>query len=209
MTPHKPTVSRKKETMVLAITKPAPDFKGIALIDGAFKEISLKDYEGQYIVLFFYPADFTFVCPTEIIAFSDRSDEFKSKNCQVIACSTDSEYCHLAWTNIDRKKGGLGKMNIPLLADRTKTISKAYAVLDEEEGDTFRGVFIIDKKGILRQIIVNDKSVGRSIDEVIRLLDALQFVEEYGEVCPANWKKGKKTIKPDPTASQDFFGSAH
>ncbi|THD22576.1 Thioredoxin-dependent peroxidase [Fasciola hepatica] len=191
--------------MVLQPNKPAPNFKGTAVVDGTFKEISLKDYEGKYLLIFFYPADFTFVCPTEIIAFSDRIQEFRSRNCEVVACSTDSQYCHFAWTNIERKKGGLGKMEIPLLADKTMHISRAFGVLDEEEGDTFRGMFIIDGKGILRQITINDKPVGRSIDEAIRLLDAFQYVEKYGEVCPVNWKAGKKTIKPDMKASQDYF----
>ncbi|KAF7262640.1 hypothetical protein EG68_00078 [Paragonimus skrjabini miyazakii] len=194
--------------MNLKPTMPAPAFKGTAVIDGSFRDISLADYKGQYVLLFFYPADFTFVCPTEIIAFSDKEQEFKNRNCQVIACSTDSHFCHLAWTNIDRKKGGLGPMKIPLLADKTKTIARAYGVLDEEEGDTFRGLFIIDGAGILRQITVNDRTVGRSIDEAIRLLDAFQFVEKHGEVCPANWKAGKKTIKPDPNASQEYFKSS-
>ncbi|VDP83325.1 unnamed protein product [Echinostoma caproni] len=194
--------------MVLQPNKPAPNFKGTAVVDGTFKEISLKDYEGKYLLIFFYPADFTFVCPTEIIAFSDRIEEFRNRNCEVVACSTDSQYCHFAWTNMERKKGGLGKMNIPLLADKTMCISRAYGVLDEEEGDTFRGMFIIDTKGILRQITINDKPVGRSIDEAIRLLDAFQYVEKYGEVCPANWKAGKKTIKPDMNASQEYFKEA-
>ncbi|KAA0195758.1 Thioredoxin-dependent peroxide reductase mitochondrial [Fasciolopsis buskii] len=191
--------------MVLQPNKPAPNFSGIAVVDGSFKDISLKDYEGKYLLIFFYPADFTFVCPTEIIAFSDRIQEFRSRNCEVLACSTDSHYCHYAWTNIERKKGGLGKMEIPLLADKTMQISRAFGVLDEEEGDAFRGMFLIDGKGILRQITINDKPVGRSIDEAIRLLDAFQYVEKHGEVCPVNWKAGKKTIKPDMKASQEYF----
>ncbi|TNN05263.1 Thioredoxin peroxidase [Schistosoma japonicum] len=181
--------------MVLIPNKPAPEFHGCAVIDGDFKEINLKDYSGKYVVLFFYPADFTFVCPTEIIAFSDEVDQFKSRNCQVIACSTDSKYSHLAWTKQDRKSGGLGDMRIPLLADPTKSIARAYGVLDEEEGNAFRGLFIIDPKGILRQITVNDKPVGRSVDETLRLLDAFQFVEKHGEVCPVNWKRGQHGIK--------------
>ncbi|CAH8862433.1 unnamed protein product [Trichobilharzia szidati] len=183
--------------MVLIPNKPAPVFKGKAVVDGVFKEISLEDYLGQYVVLFFYPADFTLVCPTEIIAFSDQVEEFKSRNCQVIACSTDSEYSHFAWTNMDRSSGGLGEMKIPLLADKTKSISRAYGVLDEEEGNAFRGLFIIDKKGILRQITINDKPVGRSVDETLRLLDAFQFVEKHGEVCPVNWKRGERGIRVD------------
>ncbi|KER30978.1 antioxidant, AhpC/TSA family [Opisthorchis viverrini] len=195
--------------MKLLPTTPAPQFKGEAVIDGEFREITLKDYEGQYVILFFYPADFTFVCPTEIISFSDRVDEFKDRNCQVIACSTDSKYSHLAWTQVERKKGGLGPMQIPLLADSSKAIARAYGVLDEVQGDTFRGLFIIDGKGILRQIMINDRTVGRSIDEALRLLDAYQFVEKHGEVCPANWKAGKKTIRPSPTESQEFFDANH
>nr|CAH8854160.1 unnamed protein product [Trichobilharzia regenti] len=193
---------------MLIPTKPAPHFRGKAVIDGAFQTIGLQDYLGKYVVLFFYPADFTFVCPTEIIAFSERNEEFEKRNCQVIACSTDSEYCHLAWTKMDRKAGGLGPMKIPILADPTKIIARSYGVLDDVEGNAFRGLFIIDTKGILRQITVNDRSVGRSVDEVIRLLDAFQFVEKHGEVCPANWKAGKKTIKPDPSASKEFFSEA-
>ncbi|CAH8598249.1 unnamed protein product [Schistosoma curassoni] len=181
--------------MVLLPNKPAPEFKGNAVVNGEFKEISLKDYRGKYVVLFFYPADFTFVCPTEIIAFSDQVEEFNSRNCQVIACSTDSQYSHLAWNNLDRKSGGLGQMKIPLLADRTQEISRAYGVLDEEDGNAFRGLFIIDPKGILRQITINDKPVGRSVDETLRLLDAFQFVEKHGEVCPVNWKRGDHGIK--------------
>ncbi|CAH8533746.1 unnamed protein product [Schistosoma turkestanicum] len=180
--------------MVLLPNKPAPQFKGDAVIDGEFKEISLNDYSGKYVVLFFYPADFSFVCPTEIIAFSDQVEEFKSRNCQVIACSTDSKYSHLAWNNLDRKSGGLGQMRIPLLADRTGEISRAYGVLDEDDGNAFRGLFIIDPKGILRQITINDKPVGRSVDETLRLLDAFQFVEKHGEVCPVNWKRGQNGI---------------
>ncbi|CAH8854676.1 unnamed protein product [Trichobilharzia szidati] len=176
---------------MLIPTKPAPQFRGKAVIDGAFQTVSLQDYLGKYVVLFFYPADFTFVCPTEIIAFSEHS-----------------EYCHLAWTKMERNAGGLGPMKIPILADPTKTIARSYGVLDDVEGNAFRGLFIIDTKGILRQITVNDRSVGRSVDEVIRLLDAFQFVEKHGEVCPANWKAGKKTIKPDPSASKEFFSGS-
>ncbi|KAK4470198.1 hypothetical protein MN116_005775 [Schistosoma mekongi] len=168
----------------------------------------LRNYEKNISPIFIYCFYSTFVCPTEIIAFSERCEDFEKKNCQVIACSTDSEYCHLAWTNMDRKAGGLGPMKIPLLADTTKCISRSYGVLDEEEGNAFRGLFIIDGKGILRQMTINDRPVGRSVDETIRLLDAFQFVEKHGEVCPANWKAGKKTIKPDPDASKEFFSSS-
>lgn len=194
---------------VPSLQKPAPVFKGTAVVNGMFKDISLEDYKGQYVVLFFYPLDFTFVCPTEIIAFSDRSDEFKKIKTAVIACSTDSQFSHLAWINTPRKQGGLGEMAIPLLADKSGSISKAYGVLDEESGIPFRGLFIIDGNGILRQITINDLPVGRSVDETLRLVQAFQFTDEHGEVCPAGWKPGSKTLKPDPTGSKEYFSNTN
>ncbi|KAL2714491.1 peroxiredoxin 1 [Vespula squamosa] len=188
-----------------AIQKPAPAFRGTAVVNGQFKEISLSDYKGQYVVLFFYPLDFTFVCPTEIIAFSDRSQEFKEIGCQVIAASTDSHFSHLAWVNTPRKQGGLGEMTIPLLADKSTKIARDYGVLDEETGIPFRGLFIIDDKQNLRQITVNDLPVGRSVDETLRLVQAFQYTDKHGEVCPAGWKPGKKTMKPDVVASKEYF----
>ncbi|CAM4855493.1 unnamed protein product [Rotaria socialis] len=171
--------------MSAKIGKPAPAFKATAVIDGNFKEVSLQDYKGKYVVLFFYPLDFTFVCPTEIIAFSDRAEEFRQINCEILACSTDSHFSHLAWVNTNRKQGGLGKMNIPLLADKTMEISIKYGVLKEDE--------------------VNDLPVGRSVDETLRLVQAFQFTDKYGEVCPANWKPGKKTINPDVSKCKEYF----
>jgi len=187
----------------------APEFKGQAVVGGQFKEVSLSDYAGQYVVLFFYPLDFTFVCPTEIIAFNDRASEFAALNCAVIACSTDSHFSHLAWCQKPRKEGGLGDMSIPLLADKNMNISRAYGVLKEDEGLSFRGLFIIDTAGKLRQITVNDLPVGRDVDETLRLVQAFQFTDEHGEVCPAGWKPGKATMKPDPKGSQDYFQSAN
>jgi peroxiredoxin 1 len=187
------------------LTQPAPDFSGVAVINGEFKNISLSDYNGKYVILFFYPLDFTFVCPTEIIAFSDRSDEFRALNCEVIACSTDSQFSHLAWINTPRKQGGLGEMKIPLLADTSLKVSRAYGVLNEEAGIDFRGLFIIDDKGRLRQITLNDLPVGRSVDEILRLVQAFQYNEKHGEVCPAGWKPGAATIKPNPRDSLDYF----
>ncbi|CAG0899706.1 unnamed protein product [Cyprideis torosa] len=198
-----------RDNVVPALGKPAPVFKGTAVINGAFKDISLADYKGKYVVLFFYPLDFTFVCPTEIISFNDRVKEFEKLNCAVIACSTDSQFSHLAWINTPRKQGGLGEMNIPLLADRSMDIAKAYGVLKEDEGITFRGLFIIDSKGNLRQVIVNDLPVGRDVDEILRLVQAYQFVDTHGEVCPANWKPGDKTMVPDPNQSKKYFESAN
>jgi len=191
------------------LQEPAPAFDGIAVVQDNFENINLKQYLGQYVVLFFYPLDFTFVCPTEIIAFSDRVDDFKKLNTHVIAVSTDSHYCHLAWKNLPRTEGGLSEIKIPLLADKSMKISKAYGVLNEETGIPFRGLFIIDKKGILRQITINDLPVGRSVDETLRLIQAFQFVDEHGEVCPAGWSPGAKTIKPTPTESLEYFQSAN
>ncbi|XP_028142509.1 peroxiredoxin 1 [Diabrotica virgifera virgifera] len=194
---------------VPSLQKPAPVFKGTAVVNGMFKDISLEDYKGQYVVLFFYPLDFTFVCPTEIIAFSDRFEEFKKINTAVVACSTDSQFSHLAWINTPRKQGGLGEMAIPLLSDKSGAVAKAYGVLDEETGIPFRGLFIIDGKGNLRQITINDLPVGRSIDETLRLVQAFQFTDEHGEVCPVGWKPGQKTMKPDPTGSKDYFSTVN
>jgi len=191
----------------LQIQKPAPQFKSMALVDGQFKEISLSDYKGKYVVLFFYPLDFTFVCPTEIIAFSDAADQFRKINCEVIAASTDSHFSHFAWVNLPRKQGGLGEMNIPLLADKNCKIARDYGCLKEDEGIAFRGLYIIDDKQILRQITINDLPVGRSVDETLRLVQAFQFTDKHGEVCPAGWKPGDKTIKPNLKDSKEFFES--
>ncbi|PAA60019.1 hypothetical protein BOX15_Mlig001693g2, partial [Macrostomum lignano] len=186
----------------------APDFAGKAVMpDQSFADISLANYRGKYVVLFFYPADFTFVCPTEIIAFSDRAEDFRKANCELVACSTDTHFVHLAWTNTARKDGGLGRLNMPLLADPSHAISRAYGVLKGDEGIAFRGLFIINEKGQLRQITINDLPVGRSVDETFRLVQAFQFTDKHGEVCPANWKPGAKTMKPDPVKSKDYFQS--
>ncbi|XP_032667210.1 peroxiredoxin 1 isoform X1 [Odontomachus brunneus] len=187
------------------IQKPAPAFSGTAVVNGQFKDIKLSDYKGKYVVLFFYPLDFTFVCPTEIIAFSDRVKEFSDIGCQVIAASTDSHFSHLAWVNTPRKQGGLGEMNIPLLADKSFKISRDYGVLDEETGIPFRGLFIIDPKQNIRQVTINDLPVGRSVDETLRLVQAFQYTDKHGEVCPAGWKPGKKTMKPDVDGSKEYF----
>ncbi|XP_045151846.1 peroxiredoxin-1-like [Echinops telfairi] len=152
---------------------PAPNIKAIAVMpDGQFKDISLTDYKGKYMVFFVYPLDFTFVCPTEIIAFSDRAEEFKKLNCQVTGASVDSHFCHLAWISTPKKEGGLGPMNIPLVSDPKCTIAQDYGVLKVDEGISFRSLFITDDKGILRQITVNDLPVGRSVDETLRLVEA-------------------------------------
>lgn len=187
------------------VGEPAPEFVAPAVVDGEIKTIKLSDYRGKYVVLFFYPKDFTFVCPTEIIAFSDRAKDFEALNCQVIAASTDTEECHLAWIKTNRNKGGLGYMQIPILADTTKEISSRYGVLLERAGIALRGLFIINPQGVIQQVTINDLPIGRSVDETLRLLQAIQFHAEHGEVCPADWKPGSKTIVADPDKSMEYF----
>ncbi|XP_067579085.1 peroxiredoxin-4 [Pseudorca crassidens] len=187
------------------ISKPAPYWEGTAVINGEFKELKLTDYHGKYLVFFFYPLDFTFVCPTEIIAFGDRIEEFRSINTEVVACSVDSQFTHLAWINTPRRQGGLGLISIPLLSDLNHQISKDYGVYLEDSGHTLRGLFIIDDKGILRQITLNDLPVGRSVDETLRLVQAFQYTDKHGEVCPAGWKPGSETIIPDPAGKLKYF----
>ncbi|XP_052256670.1 peroxiredoxin-1-like isoform X2 [Dreissena polymorpha] len=189
----------------LQLTKPAPEWSSNAVVNGEFQEISLAQFRGKYLVFFFYPADFTFVCPTEIIAFSDRVEEFRAIGCEVVACSPDSHFSHLAWVNTPRKQGGLGSMNIPILSDKTYDIAKAYGVFKADDGLAFRGLFIIDDKSNLRQITINDLPVGRSVDETLRLVKAFQFTDKHGEVCPANWKPGSDTIVPDVKGSKTYF----
>ncbi|XP_070853108.1 thioredoxin-dependent peroxide reductase, mitochondrial isoform X2 [Drosophila suzukii] len=189
------------------VQQPAPDFKGLAVVGNSFQEVKLEDYRGKYLVLFFYPLDFTFVCPTEIVAFSERIKEFQDINAEVLGVSVDSHFSHLTWCNVDRKNGGVGQLNYPLLSDLTKKISADYDVLLDKEGISLRGTFIIDPNGILRQYSINDLPVGRSVDEVLRLIKAFQFVEQHGEVCPANWnpKSNPATIKPDVEESKKYF----
>ncbi|KAG8926734.1 cTPxI [Tulasnella sp. 418] len=191
--------------MSALVQRPAPAFKGTVVQDGLFKEISLSDYVGKWVVLFFYPMDFTFVCPTEILAFNNALPEFEALNTKVIACSTDSEYTHLAWANLPKAEGGLGpNLKLPLLADRSHKIGRDYGVL-LDEGITLRGSFIIDPEGILRQITINDLPVGRSVDETLRLIKAFQYTAIHGEGCPANWKEGADTIKTDPKGKLEWF----
>ncbi|CAH0564354.1 unnamed protein product [Brassicogethes aeneus] len=183
----------------------APGFKGPAVINDSFENISITDYRGQYLILIFYPMDFTFVCPTEIIAFSERADQFKSIKTSIVGISTDSEFTHLAWTNTPRQQGGVDKLNFPLLSDKSMKISRDYGVLDEDTGVAYRGLFIIDPKGMLRQVTINDLSVGRSVDEALRLVQAIQFTDEHGDVCPVNWVPGKSAITPTVIGSQKFL----
>lgn len=191
------------------VTQSAPDFKAQAVMpDGLFQEISLANYKGKYVLLFFYPLDFTFVCPTEIIAFSDAVSQFAKRDVQVLSCSVDSHFTHLAWREVPREKGGLGKIEYPMIADLDKKIAQDYGVL-LDEGIALRGLFLIDKEGVVRHQVVNDLPLGRSVDEALRMVEALQYFEENGEVCPANWKEGDLTIKPDPTGAQEYFQKAN
>lgn len=198
-------VDHKLQYTKAVISKPAPNWEGTAVVNGGLTELKLSDFKGKYLVFFFYPLDFTFVCPTEILAFNDRIEEFRALNAEVVGCSVDSHFTHLAWMNTPRKDGGLGNLKIPLLSDLTHKISKDYGVYLDDAGHTLRGLFIIDHKGILRQITMNDLPVGRSVDETLRLVQAFQYTDEHGEVCPAGWKPGQDTIIPDPVKKKEFF----
>jgi peroxiredoxin 2/4 len=181
--------------MSVLVAKEAPDFKAQAVMpDNSFKDISLSDYRGKYVVLFFYPLDFTFVCPSEIIAFDKRLGEFASRNVEVIGVSIDSHFSHLAWKNTEVNNGGIGNVQYPLVADIDKSITDAYD-MRTGPGIALRGSFLIDKDGVVQHQVVNNLSLGRDIDEMLRLVDALQFTEEHGEVCPAGWQKGKAGMK--------------
>ena len=183
--------------MCTLVTKEAPDFTAQAVMpDNSFAELKVSSYRGKYVVLFFYPLDFTFVCPSEIIAFDAALPRFEKKNAQVLGCSVDSHFTHLAWKNTPRKEGGIGPIKYPLVSDLTKQISKDFGVLLEQGGVALRGLFLIDRKGVVRHALINDLPLGRSVDEALRVLDALRFHEEHGEVCPANWHEGEEAMKP-------------
>ncbi len=190
--------------MSLKVTQPAPIFNETAVIGQEFKQISLEDYKGKYVVLFFYPLDFTFVCPTEILEFNRKLDEFEKRNVQVVGVSTDSKFSHLAWKNTPVSQGGIGDIRFPLIADFNKHVAEAYDVL-LDGGMALRGTFLIDKDGKLQHITVNNLDCGRNVDETLRVVDALQFTEKHGEVCPAGWNKGDDTMVPDPVRSKDYF----
>ena len=187
------------------VGNPAPRFETMAVAGEEFKTISLDDFKGKWKVLFFYPLDFTFVCPTEITAFSDSVDRFKELGTQIIGVSVDSHFSHLAWIRQPRNKGGLGSINYPLLSDINKKIASDYGVLLEKQGIALRGLFIIDDKDIIVHSTINHLSVGRNVDEVLRLVEAFQYTAKHGEVCPANWNKGSDSMKPDPQGSQEWF----
>ena len=203
------------------IGMPAPEFKAPAVLKGSeiVEDFSLDQYVGKkYVILFFYPMDFTFVCPTELLAFQEKLPEFEQRNTAIVGCSVDSKFSHFAWLQTDRKKGGIKGVTYPLVADFSKTIAMNYGVLagDFEYNDmdemsftgepvAYRGLFLIDKRGIIRHLIINDLPLGRSVDEAIRMVDALQHFEEYGEVCPANWSKGKDAMKATNEGVSDYL----
>ncbi|TVP96719.1 MAG: peroxiredoxin [Planctomycetaceae bacterium] len=196
--------------MAVLVNQQAPNFTCTAVMpDGSFNDrFTLSDYEGKYVLLFFYPLDFTFVCPTEIIAFSDRVEEFAKLNVQVIGVSVDSHFSHLAWRNTPRSQGGIGAIGYPLVADLNKQIARDYDVL-LDGGIALRGLFLIDCAGVVQHQVVNNLPLGRSVDEALRMVQALQYVEKHGEVCPANWKEGSRTIKPGVDSSKEFFGAEY
>src|SRR6185503_8820797 len=190
--------------MPAQVQKEAPDFTATAVVNEDFKQIKLSDYRGKYVVLFFYPLDFTFVCPPEIVDFRDRIKEFRDRGAEVLGCSIDSHFSHLAWIQTPRNVGGLGGLTYPLVADLTKKISSDYGVL-LDGGIALRGTFLIDQKGVVQAITIHNLPLGRSVDEALRVLDALQHFEKHGEVCPAGWTKGAPTIKPGVKESKAYF----
>ena len=182
--------------MAVLVTKEAPDFTAQAVLpDNSFSEITLSSYRGKYVILFFYPLDFTFVCPSEILAFNKAVKTFAKKNTVVLGVSVDSHFSHWAWRQTPVDKGGIGEIGFPLVSDLNKKIARDYDVL-LNDAIALRGLFLIDRKGIVRHQVVNDLPLGRNVDEAVRTLDALQFTEEHGEVCPANWKSGDEAMKP-------------
>ena len=207
----------------MLVTKPAPDFTADAVMgDNTIKEISLSDYRGKKVVLFFYPLDFTFVCPTEIIAFDKKLAEFEKRNVQVLGCSVDSKWAHLAWKNTNVNKGGIGNIKYPLVADITKSMARDYDVLmgaldatvitDDEQretsvgGDiTLRGSFLIDEDGVVRHELRNDEPLGRNIDDMLRMVDVLAHHQEFGDVCPAGWQKGEDAMQDNPESVANYL----
>ncbi|MBI5937478.1 MAG: peroxiredoxin [Betaproteobacteria bacterium] len=193
--------------MAVLVGKQAPDFTAVAVMgdNDINASFTLSAHtKGKYAVVFFYPLDFTFVCPSELIAFDHRLQEFKDRNVEVIGVSIDSQFTHLAWKNTPVNQGGIGKVGYPLVADIKHDICKAYDV-EADAGVAFRGSFLIDKAGVVRHQVVNDLPLGRNIDEMLRMIDALQFTEQHGEVCPAGWNKGKAGMKADPKGVADYL----
>jgi peroxiredoxin (alkyl hydroperoxide reductase subunit C) len=188
------------------VTQPAPDFTAQTVMpDCSIADFTLSSLKGKYVLLFFYPLDFTFVCPTELIAFDKKLKKFQEKNCEVVSVSVDSVYSHFAWKSTSPNEGGIGNIQYPMVSDITKQISRDYGILFDESV-ALRGLFLIDKEGIVRHAVINDLPLGRSVDEAIRMLDALQFFEKHGEVCPANWHEGEEGMKPSAEGVAEYLG---
>jgi peroxiredoxin (alkyl hydroperoxide reductase subunit C) len=207
--------------MAVLVGKKAPDFSASAVVNGVeiVSNFTLSQFKGKHVILFFYPKDFTFVCPTELFAFQERLEDFKARGVEVIACSTDTEQSHWGWLNMPKNQGGIQGVTYPIVADTNKTISMNYDVLAgyydyDDEGSmvavgeliAYRGLFLIDKEGVVRHQLVNDLPLGRNVEEAIRMVDSLQFLEENGEVCPANWSKGKEGLKATHEGIAEFLG---
>lgn len=191
---------------MILVTQQAPDFTATAVMpDNSMKpDFKLSDYLGRYVIVFFYPLDFTFVCPSEILSFDKALPAFMAKNCEIIGISIDSQFSHWAWKNTPIQQGGIGNIQFPLVADLNKSISRQYGVL-LDVGIALRGTFLIDREGIVRHAVINDLPLGRNIDETLRMVDALQFHEKYGDVCPANWEEGKEAMKPTAAGVADYL----
>jgi len=193
--------------MCTLVTKPAPDFTANAVYpDFSIKPLTLSSYKGKYVILFFYPLDFSFLCPTELIAFNRQLDEFKKRNCEVISVSVDSEFTHFNWKSLEPKQGGVGDVQFPLVSDLTKNIARDYGVL-VNDAVALRGLFLIDKEGIVRHCVINDLPLARDVNEALRILDALQFLEKYGELCPANWHPGEDGVKPTQDGIKNYLAN--
>lgn len=193
--------------MGVLVGKQAPDFTATAVQgDEILENFKLSDYKGKYIVFFFYPLDFTFVCPTELHAFNEKLEEFKKRGVEVIAASVDSHFSHLAWLNTSVKDGGIEGVSYPIVSDINKTISVDYDVLVDGEGVAYRGLFLIDKDFVVRHQVINDLPLGRSVEEALRMVEALQFSDKYGDVCPADWHEGDKSMKPTQDGLHEYFG---
>ena len=191
--------------MSCLVTKEAPDFTAQAVLgNNTIEELTLSSYRGKYVLLFFYPLDFTFVCPSEIIAFDKALDKFQAKNTEVIGVSVDSQFTHFAWKGTPVEKGGIGQVGYPLVADLNKNIARDYGVLFDD-AIALRGLFLIDKEGIVQHALVNNLPLGRNVDEALRVLDALQYTEKHGEVCPANWKEGEDAMTPSADGVADYL----
>ncbi len=195
-----------EQKLPVQVGQQAPDFKAVAVMpDDSFKEdFQLSDFRGKYVVLYFYPLDFTFVCPTEILEFNRKLAKFKAKGVEVIGVSIDSQFSHWAWRNTPVEQGGIGKVQYPLVADLSKSISQDYGVL-LPGGVALRGTFLIDKAGVVQHATINNLGLGRNIDETLRMVDALQHLEKFGEVCPAGWTEGDEAMKPSSTGVAEYL----